>query len=64
MPVTLKAVKTFAGSYTLPDAPDGVYEVVAECPGTDYDVLAFRLVNPDEPARPATPVPGRARFTG
>ena len=64
MPVTLKADKTFAGSYTLPDAPDGVYEVVAECPGTDYDVLAFRLVNPDEPARPATPVPGRARFTG
>ena len=58
---TLKPDKTFAGTYTLPDGPDGTYEVVAECPGTDYAVLSFRLINPEAP--PA-PVPGRPRFTG
>lgn len=63
--VTLKPDKTFSGSYVLPDAPGGVYEFGAECPGTDYEVLGFTLVNPvAPPAPPAAPVPGRPRFTG
>lgn len=64
--VTLDAgAKTFSGSYVLPDAPGGVYEFAAECPGTDYAVHAFTLVNPSvAPAPPARPVPGRPRFTG
>ncbi|HEX8001505.1 MAG TPA: hypothetical protein VF519_02290 [Mycobacteriales bacterium] len=65
--VTLNGDKTFSGSYVLPDAPSGVYEFAAECPGTDYEVLAFTLVNPKPvapPAPPARPVTGRPRFTG
>lgn len=57
--------KEFGGQYVLPDAPDGVYEVTAECPGTDYRVFAFRLVNPEAPpAPPARPVTRRPTFAG
>lgn len=58
--------RTFSGSYVLPDAPGGVYEFGAECPGTDYEVLAFTLVNPEAPpaAPPARPVPRTPTFTG
>lgn len=63
-PVTLNGNKTFTGDFVLPDAPGGVYEFGAECPGTDYEVLAFTLVNPAPAAPPAAPVPGRPRFTG
>jgi len=62
--VTLNPDKTFSGSFTVPNAPGGVYELGAECPGTDYEVKAFTLVNPVSVAPPATPVPGRPRFTG
>lgn len=64
--VTLNAeAKTFSGSYVLPDAPGGVYEFGAECPGTDFPVRAFTLVNPKAaPAPPARPVNRRPRFTG
>lgn len=68
--VTL-AGQTFSGSFVVPDAPGGVYEVGAECPGTDYEVQAFTLVNPSAAppgtppaAPPAAPVPGRPRYTG
>ncbi|HEV2888900.1 MAG TPA: hypothetical protein VGX28_00840 [Frankiaceae bacterium] len=62
--VTLNG-KSFSGSFTLPDIKGGTYEFGAECPGTDYEVLAFTLVNPEAPpAPPARPVPGRPRFTG
>jgi azurin len=67
MTAVLKPDKTFSGSYVLPDAPDGTYEIAAQCPGTDFEVLSFRLDNPAAPppvAPPATPVPGRPRFTG
>lgn len=70
MPAVLKEDRTFSGSYVLPDAPDGVYEIAAQCPGTDYEVLSFRLDNPDEPDEPvrpvppAKPIPGRVRYTG
>lgn len=62
--VTLNPDKTFSGGFTVPNAPGGVYELGAECPGTDYEVMAFTLVNPVAVAPPATPVPGRPRFTG
>jgi plastocyanin len=63
--VTLKGDKTFSGSFVVPDAPGGTYEVAAECPGTDYESRAFVLVNPDAPpAPPARPVPRRPRYTG
>lgn len=63
--VTLNPDKTFTGSYVLPDAPGGVYEFGAECPGTDFEAKAFTLVNPAAPpAPPARPVTGRPRFTG
>ena len=57
--------KTFEGEFEVPDYPDGTYEVTAECPGTDYRVLSFRLRNPrPAPAPPARPVPRRPTFTG
>lgn len=59
--------KTFTGTYTLPDAPGGTYEVSAQCPGTDYGVLSFTLVNPavaPPAAPPARPIAGRPTFTG
>lgn len=62
--VTLNPDKTFSGSFTVPNAPGGVYELGAECPGTDFEVKAFTLVNPVRVAPPAKPVPGRPRFTG
>ena len=62
--VTLNPDKTFSGSFTLPNVPGGVYELGAECPGTDFEVMGFTLVNPVAVAPPATPVPGRPRFTG
>jgi hypothetical protein len=63
--VVLKGDKTFSGSFTVPNLPGGTYEFGAECPGTDFDVLAFTIVNPAAPpAPPARPVPRRPRFTG
>lgn len=60
-----EADKTFAGSYELPDLPGGTYEITAECPGTDYRVYSFTLVNAAAPvAPPAAPVPGAPTFTG
>lgn len=65
--------RSFAGEYVLPDLPDGVYEFGAECPGTDYRVYSFRLINPEESsgppsappaAPPARPVVGTPTFTG
>jgi hypothetical protein len=61
------ADKTFEGSITLPDLPGGTYEVTAECPGTDYRVYSFTLVNAaavPPVAPPAAPVPGAPTFTG
>lgn len=63
--VTLKGDKTFSGSFVVPDVPGGTYEVGAECPGTDYEVLGFVVVNDAPPtAPPAKPVPRRPRYTG
>lgn len=63
--VTLKGDKTFSGSFVVPDAPGGTYEVAAECPGTDYAVRSFVVVNDAPPvAPPAKPVPRRPRYTG
>lgn len=62
-----EADKSFGGEYVLPDAPDGTYEFGAECPGTDYTVYSFRLINPapaPPAAPPARPVRGRPTFTG
>lgn len=62
-----EADKTFAGVYELPDVPDGRYEFGAECPGTDYNVFSFRLINPKSnppAAPPARPVVRRPTFTG
>jgi hypothetical protein len=59
--------KTFEGSFTLPDLPSGTYPVTAQCPGTDYAVLSFTLVNPAAAppvAPPARPIPRRPTFTG
>jgi hypothetical protein len=63
--VTLSGNKNFTGVYTIPDAPSGDYAFVAECPGTDYNIAPFRLVNP-EPAKPLPPRPitGPVRYTG
>lgn len=62
--VTLNG-KNFSGSFIVPDLPGGTYEFGAECPGTDYEVLGFTIVNPAAPpAPPARPVPGRPRYTG
>ncbi|HWL37004.1 MAG TPA: hypothetical protein VNQ77_12510 [Frankiaceae bacterium] len=58
------ADKTFEGSYELPDLPGGTYELGAECPGTDYRVYSFTLVNAAPVAPPAAPVPGAPTFTG
>lgn len=68
----LKADKTFSGDYVIPDAPSGEYAFVASCPGTDYEVMPFVLVNPQAsptaspttPPGPPRPVPGPVRFTG
>lgn len=62
--VTLNPDKTFSGSYVLPDAPEGTYEFGAECPGTDFESVAFLLVNPDAAAPPAPPVTAPPTFTG
>ena len=58
--------KTFGGAIEVPDLPSGTYEVGAECPGTDYAVLSYRLTNPTvaPPAPPARPVVRRPTFTG
>lgn len=61
-----EADKTFGGEIEVPDLPSGTYEVGAECPGTDYRVFSYRLVNPvvAPPAPPARPVVRRPTFTG
>jgi hypothetical protein len=58
--------RTFAGEYTLPNVKTGTYEFGAECPGTDYQVFSFSLVNPvvAPPAPPARPVVRPPTFTG
>jgi hypothetical protein len=61
--VTLKADKTFSGTYTLPNTAGGSYTLEAHCPGTDYDVLPFVLVNV-APAPAPTPIPGGVTVTG
>lgn len=62
---TPEADKTFGGVLEVPDLPTGTYEVGAECPGTDYPVLSFRLTNTaPAPAPPARPVPRTPTFTG
>lgn len=60
----VKADRTFTGSLTLPNVPGGAYGIGAQCPGTAYDAVPFTLVDPVRVAPPATPVPGRPRFTG
>jgi hypothetical protein len=57
--------RTFEGSVEVPDLPDGTYQIAAECPGTDYPVRSFRLINPEAPAAPpASPVVRPPTFTG
>jgi 5-hydroxyisourate hydrolase-like protein (transthyretin family) len=62
--VTLNSDHTYAGDYTLPDAPPGEYAFTATCPGSDFDDRAFVLGASVVAAPPAAPEPGVVTTTG
>lgn len=63
--VTLLPDDTFSGDYTIPDVPPGSYFFAAACPGTDYEDVAFTVLEtPGSNPTPLPPPSGEVDFTG